>query len=495
MIVFQRLILTLLAAAAIAAAAPAPATAQELPWLKALRGQNARFADEHGRQVLFRGVNVSQLADYWSLEGRPSNAPLTASDFAQMREMGFNHVRLLMSWSRLEPRRGQLDQAYLDEIAQAVAWAKAEGLYVVLDMHQDAWGKHVAGRPGEACPWGTEPMRGWDGAPEWATLTDGLSRCALFGIRELSPAVMHAWQSFWLDRDGIQARLVQTWKAVAARFAAEPAVAGYDLLNEPNPGYLAVGAEAATIGRFYQRAVDAIRAVDARHTIFVEPTVVRSAASPVAVMPPMPLDDNLAYAPHIYFDQAGAEASDWEHWLAWKEGLTAGGLPIWIGEFPLLDREGGEGYNRTFPERAEAALVGWSHWVWKETCGNPHHGYGGVPPSSMHVYDCDAQAFTGLKQARVPHLVRAYPLYAPGRLTALTFSAQTKRMTATGTDAPAGGAPLRVFVPRTVHYGGADPAVSTTGLRDVRIEPRADGNAELVGVPTGGSWSVELAPR
>ncbi len=488
----RRLLALVIVGAALGGAAPATAAADELPWLHAVRGQDARFADEHGREVLFRGVNVSQLADYWSLEGRPENAPLTAADFAQMRELGFNHVRLLLSWSRLEPRRGELDQAYLDEVAQAVAWAKAEGLYVVLDMHQDAWGKHVAGRPGEACLYGTEPMRGWDGAPEWATLTDGLSRCALFGIRELSPAVMQAWQSFWLDRDGIQERLVQTWRGVARRFAAEPAVAGYDLLNEPNPGYVPTGAESATIGRFYARAVEAIRTVDDRHTIFVEPTVVRSAASPVANMPPMPLDDNLAYAPHIYFDQAGAEASDWEHWLAHKEGLTAGALPIWIGEFPMLDRAGGEGYNRTFFERAEAAGVGWSHWVWKETCGNPHHGYGGVPPSSMHVYDCEAQTFTGLKQDRVPHLVRAYPLFAPGRLERVTFDATTKRFAASGVDAPAGGVPLRVFVPRTVHYGGGDPAITTTGLTDVRLEPRADGNAELVGVPAGGAWSVEL---
>lgn len=285
---------------------------------------------------------------------------------------------------------------------------------------------------------------------------------------------------------------MQTWRAVAERFAGEPAVAGYDLLNEPNPGYVAQGAEAATIGRFYQRAVDAIRQVDRRHMIFVEPTVVRSAASPAIVMPPMPLDGNLAYAPHIYRDQSGAEASDWEHWHAWLEALTAGTLPIWIGEFPMLDREGGEGYNRTFPERAEAALVGWSHWVWKETCGNPHHGYGGVPPSSLHVYDCEREVFTGLKESRVPHLVRAYPLFAPGRLTELAFSVATKRFAAAAADAPA-GAELRVFVPRRVHYA-AEPAVRAEGLSGVRFEPRADGNAELVASATGGAWRLELAP-
>src|SRR5438045_7068872 len=39
---------------------------------------------------------------------------------------------------------GVFDTAYVDRIRQAVGWARAHGIYVVLDMHQDAWGKYVA---------------------------------------------------------------------------------------------------------------------------------------------------------------------------------------------------------------------------------------------------------------------------------------------------------------------------------------------------------------
>ena len=88
-----------------------------------------------------------------------------------MRTLGFDVVRLLVHWSALEPRRGTFDTAYLDRIRQAVGWAREHGIYVVLDMHQDAWGKYIASPPGETCAPGFTHQQGWDGAPRWATLT------------------------------------------------------------------------------------------------------------------------------------------------------------------------------------------------------------------------------------------------------------------------------------------------------------------------------------
>ena len=43
--------------------------------------------------------------------------------------------------------------------------AARHGIYSVIDMHQDAWGKYVASPPGTVCPNGTKPDIGWDGAP------------------------------------------------------------------------------------------------------------------------------------------------------------------------------------------------------------------------------------------------------------------------------------------------------------------------------------------
>lgn len=59
-----------------------------------------------------------------------------------MAALGFDVVRLGLNWSSLEPERGVVDQAALARLHETVDWAKAAGLYVVLDMHQDASGKH-----------------------------------------------------------------------------------------------------------------------------------------------------------------------------------------------------------------------------------------------------------------------------------------------------------------------------------------------------------------
>src|SRR5205823_11597120 len=133
--------------------AAAPSGLSSLSPLHVVRGIRPRIEDGQHRQVLLRGVNTNQLGDYYQADPTlPSTVPLTEDDFAQMAAVGFDSVRLIVHWSLLEPRRGVFDQAYLDRVGQAVGWAAHHGLYVVLDMHQDAWGKYIATPAGETCP-------------------------------------------------------------------------------------------------------------------------------------------------------------------------------------------------------------------------------------------------------------------------------------------------------------------------------------------------------
>ena len=100
--------------------------------------------------------------------GKPApTADLTDADWRAMESLGFSVVRLVVHWSRLEPTRGAIDAAYLDRVDAYVKAAAAHGLYTVIDMHQDAWGKHIATPRDVVCPEGTEPAKGWDGAPRW----------------------------------------------------------------------------------------------------------------------------------------------------------------------------------------------------------------------------------------------------------------------------------------------------------------------------------------
>src|SRR5205085_359346 len=109
--------------------------------------------------------------------------------------------------------------------------------------------------------------------------------------------VAQAFTNFYADRVGIQAALVRTWARLAAAFAADPTVAGYDLLNEPHPGY-APGPTAATLlGDYYGRAIGAIRAAERgvaggfAHVVFFEPNVEWSATATTATPPPSFTDD------------------------------------------------------------------------------------------------------------------------------------------------------------------------------------------------------------
>ena len=159
-----------------------------LPRLKATHGAKAKVVNHRGAQVLLRGVNVNQLGEYY--QANPTldpTIPLTRDDFRDIARTGFNSVRLIVSWSRLEPTPGAYDTDYVAQVREAVEWAAAYDLYVVLDMHQDAYGIAVDTPQDVTCPSGTSPNNGWDGAPAWATITDGASTCRP-GERELAPA-------------------------------------------------------------------------------------------------------------------------------------------------------------------------------------------------------------------------------------------------------------------------------------------------------------------
>ena len=82
--------------------------------------------------------------------------------------------------------------------------------------------------------------------------------------RDLAPAVATAYSNFYTDRDGIQTELVRTWATVAKAFADEPAVAGYDLFNEPGIGATPPVSSGLLLGRYYDAAITAIRDAEAR---------------------------------------------------------------------------------------------------------------------------------------------------------------------------------------------------------------------------------------
>ncbi len=301
--------------------------------------------------------------------------PATDADWAEMAADGFNVVRLLVSWSALEPTKGAFDSAYVARIHDAVDAAKAHGIYVVLDMHQDAWGKFVASPAGVTCPASSKPGIGWDGAPDWATITDDADTCAAAGVRELAPAVMHAFDNFYADTDGIQTELTKTWASLAGEFAADPTIAGYDLFNEPNWGTDA-DSSGAKLGAFTQKTIAAIRAAEKTagglsHIAFFEPVVLwpKSGTLP----PPATItDDNVVFAPHNYNDSIQGGTIEQGFADAAASAATYG-TTFWIGEYGWFGDPATDAAKVAEYAKAEDSYrVGGTWWQWKQACGDPH---------------------------------------------------------------------------------------------------------------------------
>jgi endoglycosylceramidase len=188
-----------------------------------------RFIDSYGRQVIFNGINkVNKDPQKNYLDNDSSEI------FNQFRKWGLNCVRLGVIWAGVEPEPGKYNEKYLDKIEEQVKWAAQNGIYVLLDMHQDLFGASTED--------GSASMG--DGAPQWATLTENLPHVkgAIWSDAYLiSPAVQKAFDNFWAnspasDKIGIQDHYAAMWKHVAGRFAGNKAVIGYDIMNEPFNG-------------------------------------------------------------------------------------------------------------------------------------------------------------------------------------------------------------------------------------------------------------------
>jgi len=157
---------------------------------------------------------------------------ITEADIKRIAELGFNSVRPALN-ARLLLAEGE-NPVYLEEgfrlIDSLIAWGKKYGIYVILDMH------------------------GAPGGQTGANIDDSLNN---------TPGL-------FMDA-GNQDRLVDLWVTLARRYKDEPAVAAYDLLNEPLP--IQSGAAARykhLLVPLYKRITAEIRKVDQKHMITLE---------------------------------------------------------------------------------------------------------------------------------------------------------------------------------------------------------------------------------
>jgi endoglycosylceramidase len=477
------------------------ATAAEALELLPLQALDRRILDSEGRDVLLRGANVNSLAEYWQgVPEIPTTIPVSDADWDLMASRGFSVIRLLITWSRVEPTRGTYDQAYLDQVEAMVDAAAAHGIYSVIDMHQDAYTATIATTDPAGCPPGTTPAKGWDGAPAWATITNGLSTCLRGGDRNSSPAVEQAWISFYDDVDGIRTSFAAAWGAVAERFAGRPEVAGYDLLNEPeNPR--PVAEMQAKYDAFLADVTAAIRAAEDDapfdHIVFVEPAIPAGEPSDGIVIPSPSAfggdPTNVMASVHNYMESIGNELTI-ELFNDFIENVTAGlGVGNWGGEYGFWNTEPATiAKALRYAADEDDHLWGGAWWQWRQSCGDPHHvqwqGGDVVAPGGtsthLNLLGCPGNVDLGPNDAFLDILGRGYPRAAPGRLTEVRSDVATGQLTVRATATEAGGE-LVVWTPTT-----DEVPIWAVGLTDVTAHEVEGGRIVTGTVAAPGAYAL-----
>lgn len=428
-----------------------------------LASDGVHLRDDEGRVALLRGINarVDGVFDVTFSDGRAALEPLPVlaqADCNRMRQLGFDLLRLPINWSGIEPSRGAYDEAYLSRVDAAIACADAAGMLVVVDLHQDAYSKEI----------------GEDGAPLWAIqpppemllqgpLTD-------LGERRLSPQVRAAFETFFDagDASGLQAAFTDMLGHVAARYADNDAVIGFELFNEPDTGTTELDA-------FNARATAAVRAAAPRKLVMFEPPALRNITDFIPT-PREPFPDSAAvYAPHIYtfvfqMDQTAFTNATLEILEASvrgaREEATALGTPLWIGEFGV-GPDDDAAHVRWLQSQGvlhERYFASNAFWLWKE---QSQGGWG------LFDHDDATGAWTE-RPDMIERTSRIHVARVAGTPASIEASPAGDSITVELVPGSATSAPHRVFIPErfTAHATCDGAAVeltrdASTGLADI----------------------------
>ncbi len=270
---------------------------------------------------LIGAANTDAFYDAWHANH------CTKRDIDSLFAWGFNSVRLPMHYNLFtlpvdqEPVVGQ--QTWLDKgfalTDSLVKWCSARHMYVILDLH--------------AAPGG----QGHD-----------------YAICDGNPANLSLWES-----EANRQKTIALWKKLATRYANEPWVGGYDLLNEPNWNFTGSNLNGCSettnipLRQLLISITDTIRKVDAHHLIIIEGNCWGGNYN--GIFPAW--DNNMAVSFHKYWNSN--DQNSIQGMLNIRDQYN---IPLWMGE-------SGENSNTWFTEAiqlAERNSIGWAWWPLKK---------------------------------------------------------------------------------------------------------------------------------
>lgn len=119
--------------------------------------------------------------------------------------------------------------------------------------------------------------------------------------------------------------LVKMWRLLAVRYTNEPAIGGYDLLNEPIPNWNCQ--YNSQLLPLYRRLIRAIREVDPNHVILLEGVHWATDFSVFEDFTPKEAADNIVLEFHKYWSDP-----DEESLAPFVETAKRLNVPLWMGK-------------------------------------------------------------------------------------------------------------------------------------------------------------------
>jgi len=254
-------------------------------------------------------------------------------DIDSLKAWGFNSVRLPMHYNlytlAAEAESKQLENTWFDKGFQMtdslLAWCKANKMYLILDLH--------------AAPGG----QGND-----------------LNISDRDPSKPSLWES-----EANQQKTIALWKKLAQRYANEPWIGAYDIINEPNWGFEDTAKDKnglrekknEPLRKLMMDITTAIREVDKKHMIIIEGNGWGNNYN--GILPTW--DNNMVLSFHKYWNYNTQESI--KHILDTREKYQ---VPVWLGET-------GENSNVWFADAIqllEKNNIGWAWWPLKKLGNN-----------------------------------------------------------------------------------------------------------------------------
>lgn len=245
--------LTVTHKAAIGAARGSQSGHTTLPWLHTDRTQ---ILDSSGREVILRG--------FGTLTNDSVDAPITytLNDYKRMRALGADYQSVrVMAYHLFGLDSQESDIKYIQRLDTMIALAKQVGMYSEFK------------------------------------LTFNADYAAFRGIR-----APYTWAAVWQNKNGAQDTIIAQWQKLWNHYKNEPAVIGYDLVNEPKEGAIQLPAdqfESQYLAPFYQKGIDALHRIDAKHLVFIQPPY-QPGTLDYAPFTAVVNRSNIVYAAHFY---------------------------------------------------------------------------------------------------------------------------------------------------------------------------------------------------